>query len=62
MRFDEFAGMATHADDEPKTIEEALTGKDKCNWKKAIDEEYESLIANKTWKLVKSPENAKIIG
>jgi len=60
-RFSEFAGIVTiHEDDEPKTIEEALAGKDKNNWKKALDEEYESLIANKTWKLVEAPEDTKI--
>lgn len=32
--------MTTYENDELRTIEEALTGKDKCNWKKALDEEY----------------------
>lgn len=40
--------MTIQADDEPKTIEEALKRKDKHDWKRALDEEYESLIANKT--------------
>jgi len=62
-RFGEFAGIVTiHEDDKPKTIKEALAGKDKNNWKKALDEEYEPLIANKTWKLVETPEDTKIIG
>jgi len=61
-RFGEFAGIVTtHEDDEPKTIEEALAGKNKYDWKRALDEEYESLIA-KTWKLVEAPKDAKIIG
>lgn len=54
--------ITTHEDDKPKTIEEALARKNKCDWKKALDEEYKSLIANKTWKLVESPENVKVIG
>lgn len=54
--------MTTHEDDKPSTIKEVLTGRDKHNWKRALDEEYESLITNKTWKLMKAPENAKIIG
>lgn len=54
--------MTTREDDEPSTIQEALTGRDKDNWKRALDEEYDSLITNKTWKLMKAPEDAKIIG
>lgn len=60
-RFDEHAGMTIQAGDEPKTIEEALKGKDKHDWKRALDEEYKSLIANKTWELVKTPKNTKIL-
>lgn len=31
LSFNEFAGMTTHEDDEPNTINEALTGRDKLN-------------------------------
>lgn len=62
LRFDEYAGMTIHENNEPRTIEEALIRKDKHKWKKALDEESESLIANNTWKLVELPEDAKVIG
>lgn len=53
--------MTIHANDEPRTVEEALIRKDKHEWQKALDEEYESLMANKTWTLVEPPEDAKVI-
>lgn len=62
LRFDKYAGMTIHVNNEPKTIEKALKRKDKDDWEKALDEEYRSLITNKTWKLVKPPEDAKILG
>lgn len=38
------------------TYEQAITGLDKENWKKAIQEEKKSLKKNKTWKLVERSE------
>ena len=38
--------------EEPKSIEEALKSKE---WKGAADSEYQSLMENETWKLVKVP-------
>lgn len=45
------------------TYEEAITGPEKENWKKAIEEEKKSLEENKTWKIVDRSEakNNKII-
>lgn len=34
--------------DEPKTYHEAMNGRDKLQWKKAIDEEFNSLLKNET--------------
>ena len=45
--------------EEAETIEEAL--KDK-NWKEAANSEYQSLMDNETWKLVKLPAGRKPIG
>ena len=45
--------------EEPETIEKSL--KDK-NWKEAADLEYESLMDNETWKLVKLLTGRKPIG
>ena len=48
--------------DEPTTIEEALSGDYSKQWKTAADAEYQSLIENNTWELVKLPEGRKAIG
>ena len=37
---------------ETKSLEEALTSEHGKHWKDAVDSEYESLMKNKTWKLV----------
>lgn len=52
--------LVTIADD-PKTFEQAISEKDSCEWKNAMDEEYNSLIKNGTWKLVDSPKGEKVI-
>ena len=46
---------------EPTTMEEALNSSAKSEWKKALDNEYSSLIEHKTWDLVKAPEGRNII-
>ena len=45
--------------EEPKSIKEALKGQ---KWKEAADSEYQSLIENETWKLVKLPTGRKPVG
>ncbi|UYV73840.1 hypothetical protein LAZ67_11001074, partial [Cordylochernes scorpioides] len=47
---------------DPKHAEEALSGRDSYFWKKAMEEEFDSLIENKTWELVDPPKNRNIIG
>ena len=47
--------------DEPSTYADAITSKDRLHWKQAMDEEYNSLITNKTWILVPEPKNNRII-
>ena len=46
----------------PITLHEALSSKDAVFWKEAISDEIESLISNKTWKLVDLPPGCKTIG
>ncbi|KAE9279871.1 hypothetical protein PF001_g24507 [Phytophthora fragariae] len=46
----------------PKTYAEATTRQGQDEWKKAIASELESLIANKTWKLVPKPAHQRPIG
>ena len=47
--------------DEPNTYEQAMESIDHKEWEKAMDEEYDSLIKNRTWILVKAPVGQKII-
>ncbi|KAE9181037.1 hypothetical protein PF005_g23036 [Phytophthora fragariae] len=46
----------------PKTYAEATTRQDQDEWKKTIASDLESLIANKTWKLVPKPAHQRPIG
>ena len=45
--------------EEPKSIDEALKDQE---WKEAADSEYQSLMENETWKLVKLPTGRKPVG
>ncbi|CAI7729091.1 unnamed protein product [Closterium sp. NIES-53] len=46
---------------EPATVEEALSGPKKEEWKAAMDAEFNSLIENGTWELVELPEGRRPI-
>ncbi|CAI7849710.1 unnamed protein product [Closterium sp. NIES-54] len=46
---------------EPATVEEALSGPQKEEWKAAMDAEFNSLIENETWELVELPEGRRPI-
>ncbi|CAI7791338.1 unnamed protein product [Closterium sp. NIES-54] len=46
---------------EPATVEEALIGPQKEEWKAAMDAEFNSLIENGTWELVELPEGRQPI-
>ncbi|KAH9648039.1 Integrase catalytic domain-containing protein [Citrus sinensis] len=52
---------ALNAAQEPWTYQEAITGKNKLEWKRAIDEKMASLIKNKTWKLIEKPAKRKTV-
>ncbi|KAL0873142.1 hypothetical protein Bca101_022847 [Brassica carinata] len=47
--------------EEPRTLAEARASPEWEKWNRGADEEMESLKKNKTWELVKKPENRKII-
>lgn len=47
--------------EEPRTFQEAITGKDKENWIKAMENEMQSLKENDTWTLISPPENTKVV-
>lgn len=46
---------------EPLTMEEAMSGDQAHEWKSAMDDEYASLLENKTWTLEKPPPEVKPI-
>ena len=48
--------------DEPKSVEEALSGKHSEQWREAMNSEYASLLKNGTWELVSPPEGTNIVG
>lgn len=47
--------------DDPTTVAEALSRHDGSFWKKAILDEYNSLLVNETWDLVDLPQDRKAI-
>ena len=57
----EFANIAVDSD-EPQTHKEALSCEKAEHWRKAIDNEMNSLVANHTWDLVDLPEGKKVVG
>ena len=70
--YDEYADTSTHRVhhvayhlcevDEPTTLQEAMSSEHSAEWKVATDSEYNSLIENKTWKLVVLPPGRVAIG
>lgn len=54
-----FAMLAFH--EEPRSYEQAIESSDHKQWEKAMDEEYDSLLRNHTWELVKPPSDQKVI-
>ena len=54
--------IATLDSNEPTDIKEAFNGINALRWKEAIENEYDSLIQNKTWDLVDAPADKNIIG
>lgn len=47
---------------DPVTVKEALQSDNALQWKKAMQEEYDSLVKNNTWDLVSKPKQKNIIG
>ncbi|GJT69582.1 zinc finger, CCHC-type containing protein [Tanacetum coccineum] len=44
-----------NVEDAPKTYQEAITSRNSAFWKKAIDDEMDSLVSNNTWELLDLP-------
>ena len=51
-----------NVDENPLTLKEDLLSPDCVFWKEAMNDEIDSLISNKTWKLVDIPPSCKTIG
>ena len=49
-------------EENPQNLKKALTSPDSIFWKEAVNDEMESLISNRTWKLVDLPPGCKTIG
>jgi len=45
----------------PKTYGEAIEGPDSTKWINAMQEEFDSLVINDTWRELNPPKNARII-
>ena len=63
-RFEDMVAYAFPVVEEgmPQTFLEANSNPDKEMWKKAMDEEMQSLMKNHTWKLARPPKGKKAIG
>lgn len=46
---------------DPLTVEEALSSNEALHWKRAMDEEYKSLMENNTWEITTLPQNKRAI-
>ena len=47
---------------DPASYSEAMSASDSKQWRKAIEEEMKSLLANNTWTLVTAPKGVNVIG
>ena len=63
-RFTDMVGYAVPVVDEdiPTNFQEAIRSLESARWKKAIDEEMQSLQKNKTWRLAQLPKDRKAVG
>ena len=65
IRFENFVGYAScymAVCEEPITLAEAMEREDASDWRKAIEEEMQSLKENNTWELTELPKGRKAIG
>ncbi|KAJ1525556.1 hypothetical protein ONE63_010361 [Megalurothrips usitatus] len=60
-RRDDHVYYASYFSEDPQTVEEALSRPDAREWKRAMDEEMESLNRHGTWELVSRPDGRNVI-
>lgn len=53
----DYTCLLSFIEDDPKTYEDAMESTEKLNWKRAMEEEIDSLNKNNTWDIVPKPEN-----
>ncbi|XP_045455125.1 uncharacterized protein LOC123664651 [Melitaea cinxia] len=53
--------MATASELEPPSYKETMSNPDATEWYKAMEDEYNSLMSNKVWKLVDRPKDSNIL-
>jgi hypothetical protein len=53
--------LTESSDDTPSTYQEAIECQDSRKWYEAMNREYESLMKNKTWRLVELPKGRKAV-
>ena len=56
------ASICFNMESDPQSFEEAMKSQDVAFWKEAIQDEMDSIMGNKTWKLVNLPPGSKPIG
>ena len=54
--------VSSQDDEEPRTVQEALSSSASDKWMKAMDDEMESMRTNQVWDLVDLPPGRKAIG
>jgi len=54
--------MILNIEDDPKTFGQAMSSRDVAFWKKAVNDEMDSILSNNTWVLVDLPLGSKPIG
>ncbi|KAK3019168.1 hypothetical protein RJ639_004717 [Escallonia herrerae] len=54
--------IVLNKESDPRTYEEAMKSQDSSFWKEVINEEFDSIMENGTWKLVDLPPVSKPVG
>ena len=60
--FGEWVNVAVENTSDPRTYKQAMKSTLSENWKKAMEEEFNSLKSHKTWELVDMPSNSNLVG
>lgn len=59
---DRYGIWANTVTTEPATVNEAMSGSEKKQWKDAMKQEMDSIYSNDVWDLVSLPEGRKVVG